>query len=203
MRRARVKARVKGFAAHHKLPAARKVVLSRPSRWRPPGPRGWVTARPLASPGIPMAESVPHSSSGRNSHIFDLVPGLNFELQREAFGAVASVPEKLRLLSRPRSRQSSRMLAEETPLRCFMMQVVRGQRTHASPAPVEDTRPLVARPAWMQDTPPYSTKEEADRVWRQGTRTTQGDAPPLSPSSFQGPSTNWAVRCEGRPRHPV
>jgi hypothetical protein len=199
MRRSRVNARSKGFAAHHKPPVARKVVLARPSRGRPPGPRGWISARPLPSPGIPMAESVPHSSSARTSHIFDIVPGLNFELQREAFGAVASVPEKLQLLYRPRSRQSSRMLTER-PLRCFMMQVVHGQRTRSDPAPVEDAIPLAARPAWMQETPPYSTKEEADRIWRQGTRTTQGDAPPLSPSSFSGGNTLKVVAEVDRPR---
>jgi hypothetical protein len=146
-----------------------------------------------------MALSVPPSSNDRASHIFDLVPGLNFELQREAFGSVASVPEKLQLHSQPRSRQSSRTLTER-PLRSFIMQVVRGQRTRASPAPMEDTLPLVPRLTWMQETPPYATKEEADRNWRQGIRTTQDDAPPLSPSSFSGGNTLKVVAEIDHPR---
>ncbi len=37
----------------------------------------------------------------------------------------------------------------------------------------------------MIDTPPYATKEEADRTWRQGTRTLF-NVPPFSSSSFTG-----------------
>jgi hypothetical protein len=48
---------------------------------------------------------------------------------------------------------------------------------------------LVPRAQWMLDTPPYATKEEADRIWRQGTRTLFGSAPSLSPSSFTGGNT--------------
>jgi hypothetical protein len=195
-RRSRVNTRAKVFASRRKPPVARKVDLARPSRGRPPGPRGWTTARPLASPGIPMAESVPQLSHGRTSHIFDLVPGFNLELQREAFAAVASVPEKLQLLSRPRSRQSSHLLTER-PLRCFMMQVVHGPRARVGPVPA---LPLVPRPDWMQETLPYSTKEEADQIWRQGTGTSQEDAPPLSPSSFSGGNTLKVVAEVDHPR---
>jgi hypothetical protein len=53
--------------------------------------------------------------------------------------------------------------------------------------------PLVPRAQWMLDTPPYATKEEADRVWRQGTRTSFGSAPSLSPSSFTGGNTLKAL----------
>jgi hypothetical protein len=46
-----------------------------------------------------MAESLPHPSREKSPHIFDLVPNLDFELQLEARRAVASVSEKLQLLS--------------------------------------------------------------------------------------------------------
>jgi hypothetical protein len=52
----------------------------------------------------------------------------------------------------------------------------------------------------MQETPPYGTKEEADRIWRQVTRTTQEDASPLSPSSFTGGNTLKVVADVDHPR---
>jgi hypothetical protein len=186
MRRNRVKARARDRFPRHAPLAARTVSLDPPTYGRPPGPRGWTLARPLASPGVPMVESWPSIPTSPPPHIFDPVPGLEFSLQREVFGAVASVPEKLRLLSRPKSHQSAQALAVK-PLRSFMMQVVRDKRARNHSPPVAPIQ-LVPRPAWMQDTPSYHTKEEADRIWRQGTRTLLGE-PPLSPSSFTGGNT--------------
>ncbi len=186
MRRNRVKARARDRFPRHAPLAARTVSLVPPKCGRPPGPRGWTSARPLASPGVPMVEVWPSAPPLPPPHIFDPVPGLEFSLHREAFGAVASVPEKLRLLSQPKSHQSAQVLAVE-PLRSFMMQVVRDKRARGNSPPVAPLQ-LVPRPAWMQDTSPYHTEEEADRIWRQGTRTLL-DEPPLSPSSFTGGNT--------------
>jgi hypothetical protein len=89
-----------------------------------------------ANSRIPTAEVVPDSTMERTPHIFDSVPDLTFELRREAFGAVASVPEKLHLLSQPRSQQAASRLSER-PFRCFMMQVVRGAQVRARPSSID------------------------------------------------------------------
>jgi hypothetical protein len=81
-----------------------------------------------------------------------------------------------------------------------MMQIVRGEMVAAQARRQSRQRQnhldksssvesLMPRAQWMLDTSPYATKEEADRIWRQGTRTLFGDVPPLSPSSFTGGNT--------------
>jgi hypothetical protein len=101
----------------------------------------------------------------------------------------------MHLLAQPRSRESTHALAKP-PRRCFMMQVVRGEiaramvrQQKADSSESSSVEPLVPRAQWMLDTPPYATKEEADRIWRQGTHTLLGSVPPLSPSSFTGGNT--------------
>jgi hypothetical protein len=167
--------------SHHKArpshPVARKVSFARATHGRPPGPRGWVSAQPLTSPGFPLVDALPVPAPSYESHIFASVSELDFSLQREAFGAVASIPEKLRLLSQPRSQRSAQTLAER-PLRSFMMQVVRGKRSQTS-SPSQDSAPLALRPTWIFETAPYATKEEADRIWRQGACSLTGAHSPL------------------------
>jgi hypothetical protein len=87
----------------------------------------------------------------------------------------------------PRSQWSAQTLAER-PLRSFMMQVVRGKRLQTS-SPPQDSSPLAPRPIWILKTAPYATKEEADLIWRQGTRSFTGAHSPLSQSSFTGSIT--------------
>jgi hypothetical protein len=160
----------------------------------PRGLRGWETTPPLG-PGSPLYDSVPIDPGLERKHIFASVPELDFAWRRETFGQHSTVVEKMQLLARPRSLESTHALAK-LPRRCYMMQVVRGEMARAmirqqkadSPGS-SSIEPLVPRAQWMLDTPPYATKEEADQLWRQGTRTLFGSVPSLSSSSFTGGNT--------------
>jgi hypothetical protein len=180
-------ARTKFHQPRTSLPVAMNVSLARRTHGRPPGPRGWISLQPSASPRFPLVEASPVPAPSYESHIFASVPELDFSFRRKAFGTVASIPEKLRLLSQPRSQRSAQALTER-PLRSFMMQVVRGKRSQTT-SPSQDSAPLAVRPTWILETAPYATKEEADRIWRQGTRSLSGAHSPLSQSSFTGGNT--------------
>jgi hypothetical protein len=52
----------------------------------------------------------------------------------------------------------------------------------------------------MTDALSYETKEESDRIWRQGTRALFADTPPFSPSSFTGGNTLKALAEVEHPR---
>ena len=169
---------------------------------QPSGPRGWRSNRPSSHPNAPLRDTETFPEHAARQHIFAAVPNLDFSLQRESFGMHSTVGEKLHLLSQPRSRSSNQTLAPKLH-RCNMMQQVRGEMAkaqarrdkHESSA----SQPLMPRAQWMMDTPPYATTENADRTWRQGTRTLFGDLPPLSPSSFTGGNT---LKVTARIQHP-
>ncbi len=138
----------------------------------PRGLRGWETTPPLG-PGTPLYDSIPLDPGQGPQHIFASVPELDFAWRQETFGQHSTVVEKMHLLARPRSRESTHASAKQ-PRRGFMMQVVRGEIARAmirqqkvDSSESSSVEPLVPRAQWMVDTPPYATKEEADRIWRQ------------------------------------
>jgi hypothetical protein len=97
------------------------------------------------------------------------------------------------------SPSSAAQTLAERPLRSFMMQVVRGKRSQTS-SPSEDSAPLALRPTWILETAPYATKEKADRIWRQATRSLTGAQSPLSQSSFTGGNTLKVMNDVEHPR---
>ena len=164
---------------------------------QPQGPRGWRSKRPSSLPNAPLQDTEAFPEHAARQHIF-----AHLLHQRETFGMQSTVGEKLHLLSQPRSRTSTQALVSK-PHRCNMMQQVRGEmaKAQARRAKQESSsyEPLMPRAQWMMDAPPYATHEDADRTWRQGTRTLFGDLPPLSPSSFTGGNT---LKVTARIQHP-
>jgi hypothetical protein len=156
-------------------PKAKRVISMTKAPHYSPGPKGWVAAQPTSQPGSPLRDVSHHPSAAQQRHIFASVPDMDFSLRRDTFGQQTTVVEKLRLLSQPRSSFSSKALSTK-PKRCFVIQIVRGEMAAAQArsdsrqrqsqlhesSSAESLRP---RAQWMLDTPPYATKEEADRTY--------------------------------------
>jgi hypothetical protein len=71
-----------------------------------------------------------------------------------------------------------------------MMSTVREDRAKDESVSGVFSLSLIPRPAWMRETPPYATDEEADRNWHAGTSVRLlGDSHPLESSSFTGGNT--------------
>jgi hypothetical protein len=114
-------------------------------------------------------------------------PHLDFTIQRQPYGQHSvSVLQKLRLLSRARSFESSRTLA---PRQCFMMSLSGNVIDKGLASSEVSAFSLIPRPAWMRETSPHTTDEEADRNWHMGTSRLFGNSFPLEPSSFTGGNT--------------
>jgi hypothetical protein len=83
--------------------------------------------------------------------------------------------------------------------RCYMMSIVR-EKDESSSVSDSTSFSLVPRQAWMRETPPFATDEEADLNWTKGTTQLFGSGPFLEPSSFTGGNT---LKAMAEIQHPV
>jgi hypothetical protein len=168
-----LKRRLKSFAARWN-----------PSRAVPPLTRNQLFHRRTARFARSRRLSAPKISSSA-------APILNFDLRREPYGQHSvTVPDKLRLLSRARSLASSQALSVVPARRCFMMSIIQNDRDKEESSTAEPpSSALVPRPAWMRETPPLVTDDEADRIWNAGTTRLFGPRSSLEPLSFTGGNT--------------
>jgi hypothetical protein len=183
----------KMFAARQNLPSSRQVVM-----------------------GVPKKTWMREDSAVEPYSIFACVPSasgppreMNFDLQRQTFGAVssvASISEKFSLLSGTRTRDSSRLLEKR---RCFSIHLTPHERSRQTIArglmarnernrhmslqssieegsSVSTTVPslprpaLVPRPQWIRDSQSDLSDDEADAIWEAGSERLFGEARHLS-----------------------
>ncbi len=123
---------------------------------------------------------------------------LGFRPRREPYGKHSvTIPD---LLSQARSLASSQALSAFPARRCFAIRIVPNDRDEEGSSSVEPpSSALVPRQAWMRETPPFVTDEEADRVWDAGTTRLFGPRSFLEPSSFTGGNTLKATAELQRP----
>jgi hypothetical protein len=181
------------LAARQDLPSSRQVVM-----------------------GVPKKTWMREDSAVEPYSIFSCVPSasgppreMDFDLQRQTFGAVssvASISEKFSLLSGTRTQDSSRLLERR---RCFSIHLTPHERSRqtiarglmarnernrhmslqssieegssvSTTAPSRSSPALVPRPQWIRDSQPDLSDDEADAIWEAGSERLFGEARHLS-----------------------